>query len=600
MYDGFAPDGPKVRNAGMKSHFPGQDVTNTWPKAFGVLCYSLRDPNARADVERCGWEANLDSLQLFEDTGAWTRLGKGGHFLAQATGIVAGIIPHLTSRGVHDGVVDINPHYHNLVFTPVSCSDGVGRAMLGITQTTKAKSPVQSRSALYTLKKTLGATFAEGFARRVAALGYPVERTVDGSFTIRGVPDELCEFYSSRSKQIRADMARRKVSGPREAARSNKRTRGAKTSVNREELLQRWQQVAESRGFDPAKLRVNAPTRIQNPLVPAELRARVADIAAAKARMQFQASPRASEHTKDISRALSKQPESERPLAADHGANGRARRPSDHRAARKQSEAEDMHTLRAAAAIAGVFKRARRDGGHVLTRTNVAVAAKQHEYLQRSKLTPEEKSLLYDITRRCGSIQFVGGASATKVISIANTGWKREGKRILLATPSKANAERLERETGVHSISLSGLEQGLRTNRGILGGLNAALHKADSMLPFGFKSTGGFIGYALAAAGRWIRLDKHCVVIVDRADFLELPERSALVRHIQRSGAKLVFMDQTRDASDVAAALLRRPRAAERIGPEQREEQHRIHESASQQREEHGRTSWTRSRSRGR
>ncbi len=181
MYDGCAPDGPKVRNACSKSHFPGQDATNTWEKTFGIVCYSLRDPEDRMAFERCGWEANRDALQLFEDTGAWTRLGKGGHILEQAKGIVVGIFPHLTSRGVHDGIVDINPHYHNCIFTPVLCRDGEGRAMLGITQSKGKKSPVQSRSALYELKKTLGATFAESFARRVAALGYPVERTPEGT-----------------------------------------------------------------------------------------------------------------------------------------------------------------------------------------------------------------------------------------------------------------------------------------------------------------------------------------------------------------------------------------------------------------------------------
>jgi hypothetical protein len=494
--------------------------------------------------------SNRDTLQIFEDTGAWTRLGKGGHTLIQATGIVVASFLHTLSRGKHDdGLPDMNIHIHNCCFTPCSIPGGGFRAMLGITvrATAPKKDYRASRSALYELKMTMGAVFQESLACRIEALGYDLTRTKNG-FDVVGVPKELAEHFSTRRRQIVADMQSRGVTGAREAAYSAKSTRPAKAKLSSEELFSRWQEVAKARGFDPTSLRVRAPRPVDEVALQAHLRTHIDTIAAvAEAKSKGQV---AANHSTERKVPPSKDKITTRSLDQPGREPGR----------RAASQIDNVHALSAAATIGRVLAHARRGASPRVTRAQLWLAVKTAEYLHRTHFSIEEKRALLDITRaRRGSIQYLSGAAGERIapiLRIAAKGWSSLGYRVLLATPSKASAERFEKETGIHSISIAGLDRGMRTNRGLLRGADAAFGKALGNPP-GFNSKQSFVNYLLESAGRFIRLDKKCVVVIHEADVLPLPERAALLRRVTASGARVVFVDDSRHVSAIASALQR-------------------------------------------
>jgi hypothetical protein len=103
-------------------------------------------------------------------------------------------------------------------------------------------------------------------------------------------------------------------------------------------------------------------------------------------------------------------------------------------------------------------------------------------------------------------------------------------------------------------------------------------------LALGFSSGRSFVSYALASAGRFISLDRKCVVILHQANALSLTTRAALIKRLHRSGAKVVFLDDTRPASAIAAAIQRdSPTQRERI--ERTQAQHDTQEEERAQRE---------------
>jgi hypothetical protein len=223
--------------------------------------------------------------------------------------------------------------------------------------------------------------------------------------------------------------------------------------------------------------------------------------------------------------------------------------------------------------VATILKKSRRKHPHSLTRANVWTAARQVEYLERTKFTPEERAALEDITRRRGAVQFLGSeVSAPKVLAAAQLGWRRQGIRALYATDSRRAAEQAEKDTGLHSITIAGLLKGLSENRGLLAGYDAALKKSLK-LPLGFRSGSAFLGYLLEASGKWLRLHSKSVLVVESAS-LELAERAELLKKVHKAGAKVVFVDRKMEAKQIAEQLIRPCHTARREFQQRHQEEH--------------------------
>ena len=219
----------------------------------------------------------------------------------------------------------------------------------------------------------------------------------------------------------------------------------------------------------------------------------------------------------------------------------------------------------AAALSAKMLRRSRKDGSHVLAPLNVALAAKQVEFIKHTTLTPEQRTALAHITRERGAVKLLRSTNSRHtdtILSAARLAWSREGFTAILATSSRADADRAQQRTGIHSMTTGGLLSGLTTNRGLVRGYLSAQRKALAV--GGFEKVSAFVRYAFKASGKWVRLDEKTVVVIRNPDSLALTELSALMKRAHKAGAKLVFVDEPHEstarrepASDVSELLLR-------------------------------------------
>jgi conjugative relaxase-like TrwC/TraI family protein len=516
---GFGPDGEAlVRNAGKK-RFAGHDATLSAPKGLSVLWAMHRDPKRRAEIEKAVLDSAKEALAQFESTSLYTRRGKAGAIVERAVGLAAALFLQTTSRSN-----DPQLHVHCALFNALLCRDGRWRTMLGITAR-REDTYRQSQSALHKMKMVLGAAFQDGLARRVDALGYRVRRTKDG-FDVVGVPQELVERFSTRRKAIEKAMEVRGVTGPRAAAHAAVATRPRKSATRAGDLFVVWRDAAK--GFDPNALRGLAPKRSVGPLVPPTRRGTFEE-AVARVRARTIGS-----------QAQSTQPVPQRDGAAVRTGSKRSRSPGPDR----RTTADDERLLAAAALGARLLAHSRKNGSHAVAPLNVALAVKQVEFLKRVTLTLHDRTSLAAITQKRGAVQMLSTPNAHQtesVLSAARLSWKRAGLKPLFVTSSRAEADRVEKGTGIHSMTVAGLMRGLTTNRGLVRGYLAAQKTALST--GGFERKSSFISYAFKAAGKWIRLDEKTVVVV-RVDALTLPEATALMKRAHKAGAKLVFQEE--------------------------------------------------------
>lgn len=532
LREGFGPDGTKlVRNAGHKHHFPGHDAVLSAPKWLSTLWATHRTAERRAELERAVVESAKEALRKYEGTALYTRVGRGGAIVERAVGLVAALFLQTTSRAG-----DPQLHVHCTLANALLCQDGEFRTMLGITA--KRDQPHRlSRSALYQMKMVLGATFQEALARQVAALGYPVERTREGTFDLPGVPRTLIERFSTRGQDIQKAMAERGTTGARAASLAAKETRPRKSNRPAEERFPEWREVAA--GFDPAALRSATPVHVvDNTHTATQGRPRFEEVAGhVRARMLAQPVARHDATAAPEKRARATEVGSARPQAS---------RP----VAETGRSTEDERLHRATALASKVLNRSRKDGSHVLAPLNVVLAVKQVEFLRFTRLASADRAALAAITRQRGAVQLLNATTESRVESVltaARLAWKREGYRVLLATSSRAEADRVEKRTGIHSVSTAGLLSGLKKSRGIVQGYLAAQKKALSV--GGFKKASSFIRYAFKAAGKWIRLDEKTIVVVRNPDSMTLPECADLLKRAARAGAKLVFVHEAEEAA---------------------------------------------------
>jgi len=564
MVQGVALDGTKlVRNWG-DDRFVGHDHTFSANKYVSLAWALERSAAVRKGIEQAVVAATKDAMQFIEDTCLYSRTGRGGVNVVKATGMVSCLWLHATSR--RD---DPQLHCHAVLFNQVETPRGWG-TILGITQKTQAvaQDPAswkQSRSAAYALRNEAGQVFQQSLRSRIEQLGY---RTADadakhGFWSIVGVSKQLADEFSSRSQDVKRHMQEHGVTGGKEASRSARLTRPPKSCARIEDLFAMWRQQA--RGFDPATIRLEqAEVRAAGPVVSEELRTR----AEAKAELH-------------VAAPLPRQ----RAASSSNGFKYEQGEPSDrHRQASQAGQVraqtgDDEKTLRAAAAVARIL-RSSRSRSTPLTAATVWAARLQVEYLDRTQFTQGEKAALADITRRRGAVQSLGcDVRVEPVLKAAGIGWHRQGKKVVLVTDSHRERERLEKETGLHAITTAGLLRGLSENRGLLAGYDAALKKS-LRLPLGFRS-GGIVNYTLkAAAGKWLSLDRKTVLVVESSS-LELTERAELLKKVQKAGAKIVFVDRTREAKEIPERLVR-PRPV-RDEMRRRYERDRDHEQENEQ-----------------
>lgn len=236
---GRLPDGSVIGNPGT-GHVPGWDLTFSAPKSVSALALASGDER----LIKAHDEAVRAALTQIEERAAVTRIKEPGGRIRQehTRNLAVATFRHETSREQ-----DPQLHTHCVV--------------LNATLTERGWRSIESRE-IYKLQKEGGEIYRAELAARVAQLGYRIEHTHVGEgkaasrgFEIHGVPQNLLDHWSSRSRQVEDALAKRGKT--RETATAEEREKAALDSRKAKEvasdhavLRDRWHAEAKARGGD--------------------------------------------------------------------------------------------------------------------------------------------------------------------------------------------------------------------------------------------------------------------------------------------------------------------------------------------------------------
>jgi conjugative relaxase-like TrwC/TraI family protein len=228
LFSGVSPftDNKLVRNAGEVNRRNAYDLTFSDPKSVSVL-WAISDKKTREKIEDVRAKA-LEQVLDFASDYVVTRTGKGG-VNREKCSLVYALFNHSTSRAEEP-----NLHTHAILMNLGVREDG--------------KTSALDVAEIYRLKMTLGALYRAELASRMdKEFGLSFER-VNRSIELLARDKELCDYWSTRSKEIDKYLKDRGESGAKAAARACLVTRTKKDmNTSREDNLKRWVKEAEER-----------------------------------------------------------------------------------------------------------------------------------------------------------------------------------------------------------------------------------------------------------------------------------------------------------------------------------------------------------------
>lgn len=243
-----------VQNAGKKPgecrapRKQGDDCTLSMPKGASIV-WACADDGLRRAIDKMALKAAHRVLEFLEDHCGLCRVGKGGKSY-ESVPLLAAIFPQSTSRQS-----DPQHHLHMLLINLTRKADGTARAF--------------DSTHVYHYKMAAGALYRAALAEGFRALGFEIERSEKGGhvfFDIKGIPEELKEFFSKRRAEMEAAAERRY--GSAHAARGedmaalNKQTRKAKLERPSQELFEEWRAQAREYGITAEAIeRLRQPAR---------------------------------------------------------------------------------------------------------------------------------------------------------------------------------------------------------------------------------------------------------------------------------------------------------------------------------------------------
>ncbi|KPF84186.1 hypothetical protein IP70_16735 [alpha proteobacterium AAP38] len=240
VLEGRVPGGPQLGRtvkgpdgAMERLHVPGIDLTFSAPKSVSVLALVKGD---RAVLEAHD-EAVASALAYLEKNVLETRKSVDG-VMEVTTGqdMVAALFREEASRNLEPQL-----HTHAVVANMVRDADGSWRSL--------------HNPSIYSNKMLVGQIYRSHLAKSLTALGYGVERTSDdGLFEVAGVPKELCETFSTRRQEIKAQLKAWGRADATAAANAAVATRRAKQSVGLDRLMEAWQIITKKLGYEQDQL----------------------------------------------------------------------------------------------------------------------------------------------------------------------------------------------------------------------------------------------------------------------------------------------------------------------------------------------------------
>ncbi len=502
---GFTPDGrtAMVKNAGAGAdRRAGFDLTFGAPKSVSVL-WSQADKDLRDAIQAAHRKAVRAALGYVEDVALFTRRGAGGERLEKAK-LVAAVFDHSSARPENPGAVP-DPHIHTHCLVQNLNPGG------GTIHGTKLYQHAMTAGVLYR---------AELFCQLRAELGLGVSRR-EKWCEIDGVPKELCDVFSKRTKAIQTYMQEKGLSGAKGAQKAVLETRSGKTEVDVEKLRAHWREVGKAHGF-------NITADLFGAAAHPDPRRAVRDAVLPAAQKLTERKSLFGE--KDLIRAVADAVESHG-VGVDAICQGVAEvlRQSPELVALGKRREEPKFTTRD---LLRVEQQLFRDASELAHRMRDVRDGDLRDVLQRrSTLSREQRTALEHVTSggALRLVQGMAGTGKTFMLRAAAEAWGDAGYRVHGAALAAAAASRLQEDSGIESRTL---------------------HRT----------------LALIRRGE-LRLDSKSVLVVDEAGMLGTRKTAEIIAVARKTGAKLVLVGdrkqlQAIDAGSPFAALSERHGAA--------------------------------------
>ena len=239
LLKGYTPDGKKalVQNAGkfegtQRDRMPGFDLTFSAPKSVSI-CWAIGSEETRKGIEQAQLNAVKKCVEEGFENHIVIRFGKGGTQRERA-GLIVGVVQHVTSRQVDKKTMpDMQLHSHTMVINT------------GITRS--GKSGAVKGYDFYQMQKDYDTRYKAELSKELRELGFSLRPTKHG-FEIEGVPDDVIQHFSKRSKQIE-DKTPRDGSDAMERMIANLSTREVKGDIDEQALQRNWNKEAMKLGF---------------------------------------------------------------------------------------------------------------------------------------------------------------------------------------------------------------------------------------------------------------------------------------------------------------------------------------------------------------
>lgn len=229
---GLDKGGNRLGQVSTTNRTLGVDITLSSPKAVSVL-YALSGPEQRRVIAQAEREAVEATLRLIEAEIPLARRGRNGARREHAR-FTAAVFTHDEARPEEhaDGTIMPSPQRHHHVCIPSLAArpDGSWGAIDSI--------------GLRSWKKGLGAIYRLQLATALQERGFAIEQADDDwRWSITGVPEPLCKFFSARRAALEEELAHAgltSAAAPALAAAVNLSNRNAKREWNNADLTRCW------------------------------------------------------------------------------------------------------------------------------------------------------------------------------------------------------------------------------------------------------------------------------------------------------------------------------------------------------------------------
>lgn len=238
-----------LRRAGADGHRGGGiDMTFSAPKSVSVA-WALGDQEQREMIEAAHAHAVARAVEYLQERVPVIRRRQSGMVVEDhAKDLVAAEYRHTTSRGVADGELPDPQLHSHVVVTSAIREDGQVVAV--------ASRPI------FRAAREVGAAYRSALASELQQHGFAIEAGTgkDGRyFEIAGVPHELRDAFSKRSREVARAAEQFRARYGRAPERGELRslaikTRSGKTPVTRGDLERAWRQTAAPFSFDTSRL----------------------------------------------------------------------------------------------------------------------------------------------------------------------------------------------------------------------------------------------------------------------------------------------------------------------------------------------------------